>query len=56
MALFDGETRSASVVAMTDTEVLALDQRRFNSLIHQLPDISIQVCKVLARRLRQANG
>lgn len=56
MALFDGEARSASVVAVTDTELLALDRRRFNSLIHQLPDISIQVCKVLARRLRQANS
>jgi hypothetical protein len=56
MALFDDERRSASVVAMTDTELFALDHDHFRSLAFQRPDIPMQICKVLVARLRKANA
>ena len=54
MALFDHERRSATVVAITDVELLALDREHFHSLAFQRPDIPMQVCKVLVGRLRTA--
>ncbi|HVI51870.1 MAG TPA: cyclic nucleotide-binding domain-containing protein [Candidatus Sulfotelmatobacter sp.] len=54
MALFDDERRSATVVALEDTELLALNQQRFHSLASQRPEIPMQICKVLVSRLRQA--
>jgi Cyclic nucleotide-binding domain/Major Facilitator Superfamily len=54
MALFDDEPRSATVVAVTDVELLALDGAHFRSLAFQRPEIPMQVCKVLVGRLRLA--
>lgn len=54
MSIFDSETRSATVAALDETEVLSLEQDHLNSLIQQRPEISVEFCKVLARRLRQA--
>ncbi|MEN6543818.1 cyclic nucleotide-binding domain-containing protein [Parvibaculum sp.] len=55
MALFDEEPRSASVIALTDADFLALERDHFLSLAFQRPDIPMQVCKVLVSRLRNAN-
>lgn len=54
MALFDDERRSASVVAVTDADLLALDREKFQSLAYQRPEIPMQLCRVLAERLRAA--
>ena len=56
MALFDDERRSATVVAVTGVELLALDGEHFRSLAFQRPDIPMQVCRVLVGRLRLAIG
>lgn len=55
MSLFGDEPRSASVSAVTDTDLLALDRDRFQSLAFQRPEIPMQLCRVLAQRLRVAN-
>jgi hypothetical protein len=54
MSLFDNEPRSATVVAREDTEVLSLDRDQFHSLVHQRPQIVMEMCKVLVGRLRSA--
>lgn len=54
MALFDDEPRSATVTAIDEVEVLALQRDRFHSLVQQRPSILMQLCTTLVRRLRQA--
>jgi hypothetical protein len=54
MALFDDEPRSATVTAVDDVEVLALERDRFHSLARQRPGVLMEVCATLVRRLRQA--
>ena len=56
MALFDNDRRSATVVALVETELLSIDRDRFNSLAYQRPEMPMQIAKVLAQRLRAANS
>jgi CRP-like cAMP-binding protein len=56
MALFDDEPRSATVTAVDDVEVLALERDRFHSLVRQRPGVLMEVCATLVRRLRQAES
>ena len=56
MALFDNDRRSATVVAIVETELLSIDRDRFNSLAYQRPEMPMQIAKVLAQRLRAANS
>ena len=53
MALFDDEPRSATCVAATASALLALDRGRFYSLIEQLPQLGVAICKTLTQRLRR---
>jgi CRP-like cAMP-binding protein len=53
MALFDDGPRSATVVALDDVEVLALERDRFHSLVRQRPSVLMEVCRTLVLRLRQ---
>jgi len=53
MALFDDEPRSATCVAATACALLALDRGRFHSLIAQLPQLGLAICKTLTQRLRR---
>lgn len=55
MALLDDGPRSARVVALVDSHVVAVDQRRFLFLIQETPFFAINVMKVMARRLRAMN-
>ena len=54
MALFDDEPRSATVIAVGEVEVVALQRDRFHSLVQQRPSILMQLCTTLVRRLRHA--
>jgi len=53
MSLFDREPRSASVLAVEETEVLELDKFQFEEIMRQFPKIAIQACRVLCGRLRE---
>lgn len=44
--------RSASVIARTDCQFVAIDEQRFQYLVQQTPYFAIQVLRVLAERLR----
>ena len=47
--------RSASVVARTDCEFVAVDEKRFQFLVQQTPFFATQVMRVMAERLRKIN-
>lgn len=55
LALLDGEPRSATVVALEPTEVLALKRDDFLDQIKKHPEICIKLMVELGRRLRKAN-
>ncbi len=53
MALFDDEPRSATCVAATPCTLLVLDRSHFYSLIEQLPQLGVAICRTLSQRLRR---
>jgi CRP/FNR family cyclic AMP-dependent transcriptional regulator len=55
MALIDTAPRSATATARTTARVVRIDQKRFTFLVHEHPTFALQVMRVMARRLRQAN-
>ncbi len=55
MGLVSAGPRSATVVAVTDCEFAAVDEKRFQFLVQQTPFFAMQVMRVLAERLRIAN-
>jgi CRP-like cAMP-binding protein len=52
MALIDGEPRSASVVAESESYVMAIPRPRFLKLLEAEPKIAIALLATLTRRLR----
>ena len=55
MALVDEQLRSATVRAISDAEVIPIDQRRFSFLVQQTPHFAIKVMRVMSARLRAMN-
>ena len=55
MALLDGESRSANVIALEKTEVLTLNRVDFLSVLEEYPQIAIQLLKEMAHRLRKSD-
>lgn len=47
--------RSATVLATSDCEFVAIDEKRFQFLIQNTPFFAIQVMRVMAERLRRAD-
>ena len=55
MSLLDGESRSANVIALEDTEVLTLKRKDFLLVLSDYPQIAIQLLKEMALRLRKSD-
>jgi AAA family ATP:ADP antiporter len=55
MAVFDGETRSATAVAQTTVRVLRLERHDLFLVMEEQPGIAITICQTLSRRLRELN-
>ena len=55
LAMLDGETRSASVEALEDAELLALPATDVKALLRDHPELAVKLVEALTRRLRQAN-
>ena len=53
MAVIDREPRSASAVARSDSELVAIDKRRFWFLVQETPYFAEIVMRVMADRLRR---
>jgi len=55
MALLDNEPRSATAIAVEESELLLLQRSDFQAVVGDNPGISIALIKVLTARLRRAN-
>ena len=55
MGIVSPGLRSATVVASSDCEFVAIDEKRFLFLVQQAPFFATQVMRVMAERLRAAN-
>ncbi|MBN1450700.1 MAG: HEAT repeat domain-containing protein [Anaerolineales bacterium] len=54
MSVISGDSRSASLVAAGDVHLLCLDQKSFEGLLRERPEVSLAVMRMLCERLRQA--
>jgi CRP-like cAMP-binding protein len=55
MALISKEPRSASVTAVGSVRALCIDQKSFESLLRDRPDVSLAVIQILCDRLKEAS-
>ncbi len=53
MALFDDAPRSATVAAQGPVRLLVLYKREFDETVREYPQVALQMCKELSRRLRK---
>ena len=53
MSLLTGESHSAQIVALRDTELLRLGEKAFDMLITRYPRVMLNLLKITVRRLRQ---
>jgi HEAT repeat protein len=56
MAIISREPRMASLAAAGDVRMLCLDQKSFESLLRERPEISLAVMRVLAARLKELSA
>ena len=55
LSLKPGETRMASLIAADDVPALCIDQKSFEGLLRERPDVSWSVIQVLNKRLKEAS-
>ena len=55
MAILDGLTRSATVIALEDSELFIIQRNEFLQLLHDHPETSIALLQELTKRLRAAD-
>jgi len=55
MALLDGQTRSANVTAIEDSELMVLRREDFLQMLRDYPQIAINLLKELAQRIRKSD-
>jgi CRP/FNR family cyclic AMP-dependent transcriptional regulator len=55
MALIDNEPRSATALAVTDVELVAVSEKQFLFLVGQTPYFAVKVMRVLVQRLGATN-
>ena len=55
MAIISREPRSATVTAIGQIHTLSINQKSFESLLRDRPDVSMAVIQVLCERLKEAD-
>jgi diguanylate cyclase (GGDEF)-like protein len=55
MALLDGSPRSASVVVLEPVELMEISRETFQILLHESPDFTESILRLLSARLREAS-
>jgi CRP-like cAMP-binding protein len=56
MAILDGQTRSATVVAIEDSELFLIQRNDFINLLKEFPEVAIALLQELTKRLRAADS
>ena len=56
ISAIDGGTRSASVVALTDLEVIVIPATEFERVADRLPEWFQKIARILVQRLREVDG
>ncbi|HET7085994.1 MAG TPA: cyclic nucleotide-binding domain-containing protein [Rhizomicrobium sp.] len=56
MALIDRAPRAATVTALTDATLAAIDEKRFMFLTQQTPSFALNVMRILSQRLRKMDA
>lgn len=56
MAILDGQTRSATVVAIEDSELFLIQRNDFINLLKEYPEVAISLLQELTKRLRSADA
>jgi twitching motility protein PilT len=55
MCLLTGAKRSATVQALSNSEVIEIDQQAFMALLHEQPQMGIELMRQMSRRLEETN-
>lgn len=55
MGMLDGEERTATAVAASDCELVPISRSDFLHVLRESPDFALDVMRVMAHRLREAN-
>jgi CRP-like cAMP-binding protein len=55
MSLLDGQTRSANVTAIEESELLVIRREEFLQMLRDYPQIAINLLKELAQRIRKSD-
>ena len=56
LALLSGSSRSASIRALRDTEVLEIDKAHFDSLLRSEPELALSLTRVLSAQLQASRA
>ena len=56
MSILDGQTRSANAVTLEDTVMLIVRRENFLQMLYDYPQVSINLLKELAHRLRRSDS
>ncbi|MBN2423871.1 MAG: Crp/Fnr family transcriptional regulator [Calditrichaceae bacterium] len=56
MAILDGQTRSANAFTLEDTEMMIIRRENFLQILHDHPQVAINLLKELAHRLRRSDS
>ena len=56
MSILDGQARSANVVTLEDSTILIIHREDFLQMMHDFPQIAINLLKELAHRLRRSDS
>ena len=56
MSILDGQNRSANVVTLEDSKIMVIRREDFLQMLHDYPQIAINLLKELAGRLRRSDA
>jgi CRP-like cAMP-binding protein len=56
MSILDGQNRSANVVTLEDSTIMVIRREDFLQMLHDYPQIAINLLKELAQRLRKSDS